>query len=112
MDDGEEIEVTALMGLNFEESTCGDGVCGFPENSSTCSQDCPSGERDEYCDGIKDGKCDPDCASEDDPDCSSFPWGAVGGAIGGAFGFLIVLTITYVVALRRKNRTRSIDSIH
>ena len=103
MEDGEEIEVTELMGFNFEESTCGDGICGFPENSSTCSQDCPSGEYDAYCDGIKDGKCDPDCAPEDDPDCSSFPWGVVGGAIGGAFGFVTALAIvTYIAAFRKK----------
>jgi putative hemolysin len=39
--DGKEVEVTELMGLTFKESVCGDGVCGYPENSSTCPQDCP-----------------------------------------------------------------------
>ena len=38
---GREVEVTELMGLTFQESVCGDGVCGFPENSSSCPQDCP-----------------------------------------------------------------------
>ena len=71
--DGSEIEVTELMGLSFEETTCGDGSCGIPENYNTCSEDCPSGSYDFYCDGVKDGKCDQDCIDkntpEDDPDC-------------------------------------------
>ena len=29
--DGREVEVTELMGLSFSETTCGDGVCGFPD---------------------------------------------------------------------------------
>lgn len=41
LDDGREVEVTELMGLNFDETTCGDGVCGIPETSKTCPQDCP-----------------------------------------------------------------------
>jgi len=67
LEDGREIEVTELMGLSFDETTCGDGKCGFPETFKTCPSDCPSGSRDEYCDGVKDGKCDPDCTG--DPDC-------------------------------------------
>lgn len=41
-EDGREEEVTEIMGLNFNETTCGDGVCGIPETSKTCPQDCPS----------------------------------------------------------------------
>lgn len=41
LSDGSEVEVTELMGLTFQESVCGDGVCGFPEKNSTCPQDCP-----------------------------------------------------------------------
>lgn len=71
---GTEVEVTELMGLSFEETRCGDGVCGFPENFKTCPQDCPSGSYDGYCDEVKDGICDPDCKirniSFKDPDCS------------------------------------------
>ncbi len=66
---GKEVEVTTLMGLSFSETTCGDGVCGFPENHKTCPQDCPSGGADGYCDAVKDGKCDPDCKAGEDPDC-------------------------------------------
>jgi len=68
-DDGREVEVTELMNLNFAETTCGDGRCGFPENSKSCPADCPTGSPDGYCDGVKDGRCDPDCTPEQDPDC-------------------------------------------
>ena len=67
--DGREVEVTELMGLVLDETICGDGVCGFPDNYKTCPQDCPSGSSDGYCDGVKDGKCDPDCTAKEDPDC-------------------------------------------
>jgi len=66
---GTEIEVTELMGLTFNESFCGDGACGMPENNKTCPQDCPSGEIDEYCDGVADKICDPDCNPGEDTDC-------------------------------------------
>ncbi|MEM7828160.1 MAG: DUF333 domain-containing protein [Candidatus Aenigmatarchaeota archaeon] len=66
--DGREVEVTELMGLSFEETRCGDGSCGIPENHSTCPQDCPSGGWDGYCDKVKDGKVDPDCTEGEDPD--------------------------------------------
>jgi putative hemolysin len=38
--DGQEVEVTDLMGLDFRETTCGDGSCGFPETVEKCPQDC------------------------------------------------------------------------
>lgn len=66
--DGTKIEVTELMGLNFEETICGDGSCGIPESYNTCPQDCPSGRWDGYCDKVKDGKIDPDCSEGEDPD--------------------------------------------
>jgi putative hemolysin len=37
---GEEVEVTELMDLDFSETTCGDGQCGFPETINDCPQDC------------------------------------------------------------------------
>jgi putative hemolysin len=37
---GTNIEVTQLMKLNFAESQCGDGICGFPENNENCAKDC------------------------------------------------------------------------
>jgi putative hemolysin len=58
--DGSEVEVTELMGLDFRETVCGDGVCGIPENYLTCPQDCPA-------DGY-DGYCNPDF-KETDEDC-------------------------------------------
>jgi putative hemolysin len=67
-ENGEEIEVTKLMGLSFRETTCGDGDCDI-ENHKTCPQDCPSGGIDDYCDLKVDGICDPDCEEGKDRDC-------------------------------------------
>lgn len=69
LENGTEVEVTELMGLSFEETTCGDGTCGIPENITTCPQDCPTGSADAYCDSISDNICDPDCREDEDPDC-------------------------------------------
>jgi len=65
-----EIEVTELMGLEFNEATCGDGVCiTLEENYGSCPEDCSSGSEDYYCDKIEDGRCDSDCTQGEDPDC-------------------------------------------
>jgi putative hemolysin len=104
LEDGTEVEVTELMNLSFIESVCGDGTCGLPENFETCPEDCPSGELDEYCDGLADGICDPDCeeTGEYDPDCqapaptSIFLLTAVAVAI-----IIIVVIIVSVIVLRR-----------
>lgn len=70
LENGTEVEVTALMGLDFREGTCGDGICGVPDNTDNCPADCPSGGADLFCDGEADGKCDPDCHGRiQDPDC-------------------------------------------
>lgn len=45
-----------------------DGVCQKGENYIFCPQDCPTGSKDDTCDGIKDGRVDPDCLPEADPD--------------------------------------------
>lgn len=68
--DGTEVEVTKLMNLSFDETTCGDGSCGFPENFQSCPADClPSGP-DDVCQKAVDLKCDPDCTgSNGDMDC-------------------------------------------
>jgi putative hemolysin len=61
LEDGSEVEVKRLMGLRLEETTCGDGTCGIPENFETCPVDCPSGGWDGLCDSLLDGIIDPDC---------------------------------------------------
>ncbi len=43
--DGSQVEVTALMKLRFDESSCGDGTCGFPEDFESCPQDCDEENR-------------------------------------------------------------------
>ena len=92
LEDGTEVEVTELMNLSFEETVCGDGTCGIPENFNTCPRDCPSGGMDGYCDGVSDGICDPDCTSSMDPVC-------VSGA--EEFGTLlkVLVTVACVIAL-------------
>lgn len=66
---GEEVEVTKLMNLNFEEGECGDEICAIGENFGNCPQDCPSGSEEGYCDAIMDGICDQDCKTGEDVDC-------------------------------------------
>jgi hypothetical protein len=45
------------------------GICQGLENYRNCPGDCPSGSKDNYCDGLKDGVCDMDCTGGEDPDC-------------------------------------------
>ena len=37
---------------------CGDNICESNENYATCPQDCRSGVKDGYCDGVADGTCE------------------------------------------------------
>ncbi len=46
-----------------------DFVCDPGENRGNCFQDCPSGGKDDYCDGLDDLLCDPDCEVGEDVDC-------------------------------------------
>jgi putative hemolysin len=71
LNNGKETEVTELMGLSFEEGTCGDNKCTLTESYLTCPKDCSSGIKDRYCDKVKDDLCDPDCSYEEDPDCKA-----------------------------------------
>src|SRR3989344_5568577 len=41
--------------------TCGNGICEKHESYESCTKDCPSGNQDDFCDGIEDGICDSDC---------------------------------------------------
>lgn len=68
--DGSETEVTKLMNLSFQETTCGDGSCGFPENPRSCPADCPQSGADGICQDTLDFRCDPDCIDgKGDTDC-------------------------------------------
>ncbi len=106
LEDGTEVEVTELMNLSYIESVCGDGTCGLPENFETCPEDCPSGELDEYCDGLADGICDPDCeeTGEYDPDCpapASTP-GFLPIALAVVIIIIGVITVSVILLRRRK----------
>ncbi|MCW1296500.1 MAG: DUF333 domain-containing protein [Candidatus Parvarchaeota archaeon] len=101
LDDGEEVEVTRLMGLHFEETICGDGTCGVPENFSSCPKDCPSGSLDGYCDKMKDNICDPDCRKAEDPDCEE-----VTSSFYIAVGIVLILVIGLIASFLLKQRKR------
>ncbi len=81
---GEETEVTELMKQDgrfpdFSKYTltpCNrDGTCEPErgEDYGNCPQDCILGEKDGYCDVLKEGVCDPDCRSGEDLDCVEIP---------------------------------------
>ena len=55
-----DIEVSSFA------DTCGNKIC---ESYESCTKDCSSGSKDDFCDGVKDGICDPDCTSKTDIDC-------------------------------------------
>lgn len=103
--DGTEVEVTQLMGLSFDETVCGDGTCGLPEDYETCPEDCPSGGWDAYCDGIKDGICDPDCEEGADPDCGAPSKGANWPLIGGIIAAVLVVAAVIILLIMRRRST-------
>ena len=51
--------------------TCGNGICEEYESYESCTKDCKSGSKDDFCDGISDGICDPDCTPKTDADCKN-----------------------------------------
>jgi len=44
------------------------GSCDAGKNYVNCPADCPTGSKDEACDGVEDGRIDPDCVPGADPD--------------------------------------------
>ena len=49
--------------------TCGDNICESQESYESCTKDCRSGSKDDFCDAVNDGICDPDCPANMDADC-------------------------------------------
>jgi hypothetical protein len=75
-------------------SMCGNKACDKPqENYLTCSQDCPSGAKDSYCDKVKDARCDPDCPAGEDADCEKPS--NTGLIITVVFVLILILIIAY-----------------
>jgi len=52
-------------------SECGNNRCESGENYFFCSEDCPSGSADKYCDTLLDNVCDKDCSHGEDGDCDT-----------------------------------------
>lgn len=46
LENGSEVEITELMGLDLDETACGDGACSFAENYSSCPEDCEKVEEE------------------------------------------------------------------
>jgi len=102
MADGSRVPAAEVLGLSFEETSCGDGTCGVPENAFTCPADCGSGDRDNLCDGIRDGRCDPDCPEGNgDPDCGGLPSGLMYSA--GLAVLAVAGAGLYLFLVRRKS---------
>ncbi len=59
-----EIDVSSFA------DTCGNGKCESHESYESCTNDCASGSKDDFCDGLKDNICDPDCPPKSDADCT------------------------------------------
>ena len=69
------------MDVSSFADTCGNGVCEKHESYESCTKDCPSGNQDDFCDGIEDGICDPDCSPAADADCEAAGTGTVNASL-------------------------------
>lgn len=58
-----DIEVSSFA------DTCGNKICEDYESYESCTKDCSSGSKDDFCDSVNDGICDPDCSFKTDTDC-------------------------------------------
>ena len=65
------IKNSKIMDIDISSfsDTCGNKVCEAHESYESCTKDCKSGGKDDFCDGIKDSICDPDCSLNTDIDC-------------------------------------------
>ena len=50
-------------------NTCENGICDPYESYESCTMDCSSGGKDDFCDEVNDGICDSDCLGKADIDC-------------------------------------------
>ena len=100
---GVRSEMLTFMNLSFEETSCGDGRCGVPEDAVSCPADCGSGDWDHLCDGVRDGRCDPDCPDgAGDPDCMA----ATDYGVILVIAAIVILGIAIILVLRKKKGPR------
>jgi len=100
----ELIYETAIPAENY----CGSGLCEteLGLNHNNCPQDCPSGQKDNYCDQQADTICDPDCEAAKDPDCKQVNNGNGGRTnqqwwlIGGVLALLIFVVLLAAIKTR------------
>jgi len=84
---------------------CGNSICEEFESYGNCPQDCSSGGKDNYCDGVGDGICDPDCSEEEDPDCGKEGFDYTPYVIGIIAAIFIIL-LANSITRRRKLRDK------
>lgn len=85
--------------VGYFTDTCDNSVCEAHESYENCPKDCPSGEKDDYCDGIEDNICDPDCSEEQDVDCKSGDSGKTEDSKKSHATYYIILAIMVSVLL-------------
>jgi hypothetical protein len=105
---GESIEIRnstseIQLSINIAKyATCNmNGICDSKESFNQCPEDCKSGLKDSFCDGIKDGKCDPDCLSSQDSDCN-LPSPVVVPSNQGVkwLAIIVILIVIIIIALK------------
>lgn len=86
------------------EERCGNGICeSFPpynENYKNCPKDCPSGSKDNYCDGVVDGRCDPDCKEKEDIDCIK----PISAWVYFLIAFIILILLIILIVFSRRSK--------
>ena len=88
--------------VGYFADVCGDKECQDHENYGRCSEDCPSGSKDNYCDKLSDGKCDPDCLAGD-YDCETKRLSTLFVSIGiGLFVIIMILLFLRFLPKRKK----------
>lgn len=74
------------------------------ENYKYCSEDCPSGSQDGYCDGVEEGICDPDCTIGKDPDCVEEGEGGISLWMYGALAIVVVILLAIIFSRTKVER--------
>lgn len=86
--------------VGYFADVCPDNICEPHESYENCPRDCPSGQKDDYCDKISDGICDPDCITGDS-DCETKKIDYLAITVVSFILLLVAISI-YLKMFRRK----------